>query len=187
MLLLPALILFAVIKKTTSKTSAKSKRTERRQERTANESAAAAAVDNVCLEAAAVQAEQMFSPFKSTTATVTVDADVDEDITQASAAVESFAAALKAPEIANKQPALPLPPLMSKALVFLMHLVVVFARYALATYTWPFGSLLLLVVALSSPAVINIHKWWNKALDEAIGMDAAAVPVGKVAWDKAWA
>lgn len=177
-LLLPALILFAVINKKSSKVSRVSRRSRQQQERTADE--CAAAVDDVYLEPAAAKGEEKPLTYTSTTATVTVDADVDEDIAEASAAVDT------APQVANNKTALCLPPLLSKALSFLLHLVVFIVTYAVATYVWPFGSVSLVLVALSSPFVIDIHRWWNKALDEAIGIDPAEVPLAKAAWDKAW-
>lgn len=115
--------------------------------------------------------------------TVTIDADVNDDTPQSTAVLEEN------PEKSNRQTALALPPLLSKALSFLLHLATSIMTYTIDTYVWPFGSVSLVLMALSSPFIINLDRWWNKALDEAIGIKTlrgTEGPLAKAAWDKAW-
>jgi hypothetical protein len=168
-LLLPALILFAVIKNTSRNKTRNSRREKQQQTRNADDcaaaaaAAAAAAVDFVCLEPAAAQEKPMKG--LSGLATVIVDAEIEDDTPDNTPKTwDTF------PEMTFYMPALYMPPLLSKALVALLHLVTFFVTCVIATAVGPFGSVALLLVALSSPFVISIHRWWNKALDEAIGI-----------------
>ena len=167
-LLLPALILFAVIKNTSRNKTRNSRREKQQQTRNADDcaaaaAAAAAAVDFVCLEPAAAQEKPMKG--LSAIATVIVNAEIEDYTPDNNPKTWDTV-----PEMTFYMPALYMPPLLSKALVSLLHLVTFFVTCVIATAVGPFGSVALLLMALSSPCVISIHRWWNKALDEAIGI-----------------
>jgi hypothetical protein len=116
---------------------------KRQQAHKADDCAAAAAVDFECLEPAAAQGQEKPLKGLSAIATVIVDADTEEDTPETWDTL---------PEMTFYMPALYMPPLLSKALVALLHLVTSLAMCVIAIAVGPFGSVALLLWPCPAPA-----------------------------------